>query len=128
MILFYAVIISIPQDYVDAGRVDGAGHWAVFRHIKLPLLGATIAMVAIITYIGDFNAFELIYTMKGGAPGPSYATDILGTLFFREFFGWRFQPGDSGVGAAVGCLTLAFILAGVGIYMVSRRRVQNYEL
>ena len=127
MILFYAVLISIPSDLLDAAEVDGASQLSIFRHVKLPLLVPTIAMVMILTYIGAFNAFELIFTLKGGAPGPTYATDVLGTLFYREFFGWRFQPGDAGKGAAVGVLTLVFILIGVVGYIVARRRVRSYE-
>ena len=127
MILFYAVLITIPQDLLDAAKVDGAGYWATFLRVKLPLLWPTVAMISVITYISDFNAFELIYTLKGGAPGPTYATDVLGTLFFREFFGWRFEPGNAGVGAAVGCLTLLFILIGVAGYAAVRRRMQSYE-
>ncbi len=127
MILFYAVLITIPQELIDAARVDGAGIWATFRRVKLPLLWPTIAMISIVTFISDFNAFELIYTLKGGAPGPTYATDVLGTLFFREFFGWRFQPGNPGVGAAVGCVTVVVIFLGVLVYIAARRRMQTYE-
>ena len=127
MILFYAVLIAIPRDLLDAAEVDGASQRKIFRHVELPLLVPTIAMVAILTYISAFNAFELIFTLKGGAPGPSFSPDVLGTLFYREFFGWRFQPGDAGTGAAVGVLTLAFILIGVGSYIFVRRRMQSYE-
>jgi raffinose/stachyose/melibiose transport system permease protein len=127
MILFYAVLIAIPPDLLDAAEVDGASQRQTFRHVKLPLLIPTIAMVAILTYISAFNAFELIFTLKGGAPGPAFSTDVLGTLFYREFFGYRFQPGDAGKGAAVGVMTLAFILIGVGSYVVVRRRMQTYE-
>jgi raffinose/stachyose/melibiose transport system permease protein len=129
MVLFYAVLISIPQDLVEAARVDGASAWQVFWRIKFPLLLPTVGMVSVVTYVANMNAFDLIYTVKGALAGPNFATDIMGTLFFRTFFGFQLQRGSTTMGATVATMMFLLILAGVLAYFFGwHRRVQTYEL
>ena len=129
MLLFYAVLIAIPNDLLDAARVDGATARQTFRHVKLPLVLPTLGVISIITYIANFNAFELVYTAKGPLAGPNYATDIMGTLFYREFFGYQSKLGSPEIGATIASITLFVILAGVFVYLrYWRRRVTTYEL
>ncbi|MFO7959834.1 MAG: sugar ABC transporter permease [Nitriliruptoraceae bacterium] len=129
MILFYAVLISIPEDLVEAARVDGASGWSVFWRIKFPLLLPTVGMVSVVTYVANMNAFDLIYTVKGALAGPDFSTDIMGTLFFRTFFGFQLQRGSSTMGATVATLMFLLILAGILLYFFGwHRRVQTYEL
>jgi raffinose/stachyose/melibiose transport system permease protein len=129
MILFYAVIISIPEELVEAARVDGASAWQVFWRIKFPLLLPTVGMVSVVTYVANMNAFDLIYTVKGALAGPDFAADIMGTLFFRTFFGFQLQRGSSTMGATVATMMFLLILAGILLYFFGwHRRVQTYEL
>ncbi|WP_342674235.1 sugar ABC transporter permease [Nitriliruptor alkaliphilus] len=129
MILFYAVIISIPEDLVEAARVDGASGWQVFWRIKFPLLLPTVGMVSVVTYVANMNAFDLIYTVKGALAGPDFSTDIMGTLFYRTFFGFQLQRGSSTMGATVATMMFLLILAGIVLYFFGwHRRVQTYEL
>ena len=81
-----------------------------------------------LTYVGNFNAFDLIYTVKGALAGPNFATDIMGTLFYRTFFGFQLQLGNPTMGATVSTMMFLIILCGVGIYLAWQRRVQTYEL
>ena len=117
MMLIYAALIAIPDDLVDAATVDGAGPWRIFCQIKLPLILPTLGVVAILTFVGNFNAFDLIYTVKGAIAGPNFATDILGTLFYRTFFGYQLQPGSPTMGATVATVMLIIILAGVLLFL-----------
>ena len=87
MLLFYAALISIPEELNEAAMVDGASQWRVFWRIKFPLILPTVGIVTILTYVGNFNAFDLIYTTQGALAGPNFSTDILGTFFYRTFFG-----------------------------------------
>jgi hypothetical protein len=84
MMLIYAALLNIPEDLSDAATVDGANQWHVFWYVKLPLILPTLGIVAILTFVGNFNAFDLIYTIKGAIAGPNFATDILGTFFYRK--------------------------------------------
>ena len=127
MMLIYAALLNIPEDLVDAATVDGANQWHVFWSIKLPLILPTLGVVTILTFVGNFNAFDLIYTIKGALAGPNFGTDILGTFFYRTFFGNQLQPGSPTMGAAVATMMLLIILVGVLAFLFGvQRRMQHY--
>ncbi len=129
MILFYAALIGIPDELTEAARVDGATSWETFWRVKFPLILPTVGIVGILTFVGNFNAFDLIYTMKGANAGPDFATDIMGTFFYRTFFGQQLQLGNPTMGATVAAMMFLIILTGVLIYMfLWAQRVQTYEL
>lgn len=129
MILFYAVLISIPDELIEAATVDGAGTWSTFWRVKFPLILPTVGIVSVITYVANMNAFDLIYTVKGALAGPDFASDIMGTLFFRTFFGFQLQQGSSTMGATVATMMFLLILAGVLAYFYGwQRRIQSYQL
>ncbi len=127
MMLIYAALLNIPDDLVDAATVDGANQWHVFWSIKLPLILPTLGVITILTFVGNFNAFDLIYTVKGALAGPNFASDILGTFFYRTFFGYQLQPGSPTMGAAVATMMLLIILVGVLAFLFGvQRRMQHY--
>jgi raffinose/stachyose/melibiose transport system permease protein len=128
MILFLAALIRIPEDLVEAAKVDGAGPWKIFWRIKFPLILPTVGLVAVLTFVGNFNAFELIYAAQGAIAGPNFSSDILGTFFFRTFFGYQLQPPDQFMGATVAGVMLVIILTGVLVYLlVWQRRLQEVQ-
>jgi raffinose/stachyose/melibiose transport system permease protein len=87
----------------------------------------TLGVVSILTFVGNFNAFDLIYAMKGAQAGPNGATDILGTFFYRTFFGYQLQAGNPTMGAAVATMMLIIILIGVLFYLFGvQRRLQHH--
>ncbi len=129
MILFFAALIGIPEELMEAARVDGASGWQTFWRIKFPLILPSVGIVAILTFVGNFNAFDLIYTMKGANAGPDFSTDIMGTLFYRTFFGQQLQLGNTTMGATVAAMMFLIILSGVLIYMfLWQRRIQTVEM
>jgi raffinose/stachyose/melibiose transport system permease protein len=129
MMLFYAALIGIPDELVEAATVDGATGWQTFWKVKFPLILPTVGIVTILTYVGNFNAFDLIYTVQGALAGPNFSTDIMGTFFYRTFFGQQLQLGDPYMGATVATVMFLIILAGVAAYMFGyQRKVQTYEL
>src|SRR5205085_11727859 len=121
-------LIAIPDELVEAARVDGAGAWGTFWRIKFPLILPSVGIVAVLTFVGNFNAFDLIYATKGALAGPNFATDLLGTLFYRTFFGFQLQLGNPTMGATVSTMMFLIILCGVALYFAWQRRVQTYEL
>jgi raffinose/stachyose/melibiose transport system permease protein len=128
MILFYTSLIGIPDELLEAARVDGSSKVQVFWRIKFPLVLPMVGIVAVLTFVGNFNAFDLIYTMKGALAGPDFSTDIMGTLFYRTFFGQQLQLGNPTMGATVAAMMFLIILIGVLIYSLWQRRVQTYQL
>ena len=129
MMLIYAALIAIPEDIVEAALVEGATPWRIFWSIRLPLILPTLGLVTILTFVANFNAFDLIYTVKGALAGPNYSTDILGTLFYRTFFGYQSQVASPTMGAAVATLMFLVILVGVALYFLAvQRRLQRFAL
>lgn len=130
LLLTYAALLNIPESLTEAARVDGARQMTIFWRIKLPLIWPTIGMVSILTFVGNFNAFDLVYVIGSGPLGPpNFSTDILGTFFYRTFFGFQLQQGDPTMGAAVATIMFLIILAAVMVYFyVVQRRLQRYEL
>lgn len=129
MMLIYAALLSVPEDIIEAAHAEGAGALRIFWEIKLPLIYPTLGLVTILTFVANFNAFDLIYSVKGALAGPDYSTDILGTLFYRTFFGYQSQVGSTSMGAAVATLMFLVILTGVGLYFFAvQRRLTRYAL
>jgi raffinose/stachyose/melibiose transport system permease protein len=127
MMLIYAALLNIPEELTDAARVDGLGQFRIFWHIKLPLVLPTIGLVSVLTFVANFNAFDLIYSVKGALAGPNFASDILGTFFYRTFFGFQLQLGNPTMGAAVATVMFFIILVGVCFYLfVIQRRLRRY--
>ncbi len=129
MMLIYAALLAVPDEIVEAAHAEGAGALRIFWDIKLPLIWPTLGLVTILTFVANFNAFDLVYSVKGALAGPNYATDILGTFFYRTFFGYQAQIGSPTMGAAVATMMFLVILAGVGVYFYFvQRKLTRYEL
>ena len=112
MMLFIAGMQSISKDVYEASTIDGCSPWQDLYYITLPLLKPVIFIVTILTFVGNFSAFEIVYAMQGSLAGPNYATDILGTFFYRTAFGsYGGVAPDMGLGAAIA--TCMFLLIGV---------------
>ncbi|KGE71027.1 carbohydrate ABC transporter permease [Spirochaeta lutea] len=117
MMIFLAGLQNIPEDLYEAAAIDGASEWTVFWRIKLPLLSPIIGVVSILTFTGNFNAFDVVYAMTGANGPPNYATDILGTYFYRIGIAGQHPVGipDMGLGAAVASVIFLILFLGVMI-------------
>ncbi|WP_292933229.1 sugar ABC transporter permease [Noviherbaspirillum sp.] len=128
MVLMYAAMLSIPTEILEAAEIDGIVGLQQFFKIKLPLLWPSVGVVAILTFVSNFNSFDLIYTAQGVSAGPNYSTDILGTLLYRTFFGAQFQFGDPHMGATIATMMFLIILAVVCVYLFFvQRKLQRYQ-
>lgn len=128
MMLIYAALLSIPEEVLEAGECDGLSGMASFWKIKLPLILPSIGIISILTFVGNFNAFDLIYTTQGALAGPDYSTDILGTLLYRTFFGFQLQLGDPYMGSAIATGMFVIILMGVCLYFFTiQTRMRRYQ-
>jgi multiple sugar transport system permease protein len=115
MIIFIAGLQSIPQRLYEAAEIDGAGNFARFRHITLPLLAPTFLFVTVITMIGYFQLFAEPYVMTQG--GPADSTLSVALLMFQEGFRWW----NLGYAAAVAFMLFLIILAGTAVQLKLRR-------
>ncbi len=129
MMLIYAALLAIPEELTEAADLDGVTGFSQFWKIKLPLILPTIGICSILTFVGNFNAFDLIYTVQGALAGPNFSTDILGTFLFRTFFGNQLQLGDQNMGATIATAMFLIILAGVSAYLFGvQNRMRRYQL
>jgi len=123
--MFLAGLNNIPEELYEASEIAGASSWQVFRHIKIPLLMPVIGIVTTLTFVGNFNAFDVVFSMANVNGAPKYSTDILGTFFYRMGIAGEHPVAnpDPGVGAAVA--TITFILLAVGVALF--RRITDTE-
>jgi raffinose/stachyose/melibiose transport system permease protein len=129
MIFLYSALLAIPDDIIEAARLDGASGTRIFWRMKFPLIKPQFGLITILTFIWTFNGFDIVFALNGCAPGPNYSTDILGTLFYRNFFGCSTQQGDLNLGAATASVIFLVILAvTAGYFVVLQRRLKVYEL
>jgi raffinose/stachyose/melibiose transport system permease protein len=128
MMLIYAALLSIPDEILEAAECDGITGMSQFWKIKLPLILPSIGIISVLTFVGNFNAFDLIYSSQGALAGPNYATDILGTFLYRTFFGFQLQIGDPNMGSTIASIMFLIILAGVCFYLfIVQRRLRRYQ-
>ena len=128
MMLIYAALLSIPDEILEAAEMDGITGTAQFWKIKLPLILPSIGIISILTFVGNFNAFDLIYVAQGALAGPDFSTDILGTFLYRTFFGFQLQLGDPYMGSAIAGAMFGIILLGVCVYLFGiQTRLRRYQ-
>ncbi|HEV8638586.1 MAG TPA: sugar ABC transporter permease [Chloroflexota bacterium] len=86
MVIFLAGLQGIPEELYEAAAIDGAGWWARFRHVTLPMLSSTTFFVLVVSVINSFQVFEATYVMTQG--GPANATLTLSYYIFQNAFEW----------------------------------------
>ena len=107
---------------------DGIVGWSQFFRIQMPLILPTIGIVSILTFVGTFQGFELVYVSQTAMAGPNFSTDLLGTFLFRTFFGVQLQAGDLSMGATLATVIFLIILICVAIYLAFvQSRLRRYQ-
>ena len=106
MTLFCVGLQGIPQAYLDAARVDGAGAWQRFRRVTFPLLRHVTLFVLVSGIIGAFQVITYVYVLTGG--GPIHATDVVVYRMYQT--AWEFA--QFGSASALAVLVLV-VLGGV---------------
>lgn len=84
MILYLAGLKNLDPSLIEAGRVDGATGWTMFRHIIFPLLGPITVVIVVISIIDSLRAFDLVSVMTRG--GPAGASNVLANFMYIEAF------------------------------------------
>jgi len=115
-ILLLAGLQAIPLDLYMAARVDGAGSWAMFRRITLPLLMPIILIVLTFRTMDAFRVFDAVYVLTGGGPGNS--TETLSIYAYKMLF----QTLQFGYGSAVACGIFSLIASVTVVYLLILRR------
>lgn len=116
IILISAGFSRMPNDVLEAGRLDGAGEWKLFTKIMLPMMSDLFRTLIILWIVQSLQAFAFVYIMTGG--GPFFSTDIPATLMYRT----AFEQADFGYAAAMGMvLVVLLLLAALGLNKLLKR-------
>jgi alpha-glucoside transport system permease protein len=116
MVILSAALRGIPQETIEAARIDGAGEVRIFFTIMIPQIVTTILVVWTTITIHVLKVFDIVYAMTNG----EYQTQVLGNLMYR----WTFIAGDSGRGAAI---AIVILLAVTPIMIWNIRRARASE-
>jgi multiple sugar transport system permease protein len=121
VIIFLAGLQAIPTDLLDAASVDGAGRWARFRNVVLPLLTPSIFFTGVLSLIGAFQVFDQIFVLQ--RPRPTDATITI--VYFIYENGFKFFK----MGYATAASWVLFVIVAVftAIYFRSQNRWVHYQ-
>lgn len=122
MVIFLSGLQTIPDELVEAARIDGASNWQVFRHVTWPLLTPSVNTNLLLNIIGSLQAWQLVWVLLGWKSG----TQVLGYLVYAIGFG---ATGSMSVGfrqgfAAAASIVLFIIVLIFGLttqYYLQRR-------
>jgi len=114
LVILLAGLQGLPQDVIEAARVDGANAWQLTLRVITPLMRPILALTALLSIIGGLKVFDLVFIMTRG--GPTYSTEVLATMLYRE----AFELNHMGIASAVAVILVALVL--------SIARAQTYVL
>ena len=116
MVLLSSAIKGVPEDTVEAGRIDGAGERRIFFSIVVPQIWPTVITVFITVLIGVMKVFDVVYVTTNGA----FNTDVIGRRFFDEMF----TQGNNGYASAIVVILMIAIIP-ILIYQVRHFRAEE---
>ena len=116
MVLLSSAIKGVPEDTLEAARIDGASEWQIFWQVTIPQIWGTIVTVFITVLILVMKVFDIVYVLTNGRNN----TDVIANMFFREMFTNR----DAGRATALIVVLLVAIIP-ILIYQVRDFRKQE---
>jgi raffinose/stachyose/melibiose transport system permease protein len=105
MVLLLAGIQNVPSELYEAATLDGATERQSFWHITLPSISKVLVTATLITMIGAFKVFDLVYILTGG--GPANASQVLGTYLYNQ----AFTQARMGYACAIAVVLLIFAMS-----------------
>ncbi|MDP9936759.1 raffinose/stachyose/melibiose transport system permease protein [Paenarthrobacter nicotinovorans] len=111
MIIYLSGLQGIPEEILESSELDGAGVFARFRHVMLPMLNAAITVAVALPTIMTLRVFDQVMGLTNG--GPAQVTETLATQIYRQ----SFASGNYGYGAAI-ALVLTVLIAAVAVAQI----------
>ncbi|MEM6716743.1 MAG: sugar ABC transporter permease [Cyanobacteria bacterium P01_C01_bin.147] len=116
MVLLSSAVKGIPQDVVEAARIDGANEFQIFWRITIPMISSTIIVVSTTIIVLVLKVFDIVFVMTGG----NLDTDVIASRMIKEMFNFR----NFGRGSAIAVILL---LAVIPVMVANIRRFQQQE-
>jgi raffinose/stachyose/melibiose transport system permease protein len=110
IIIYYAALKGVPDEIIEAAKIDGATPLQIAYKIKLPLIAPVIKVTIVLAIVGSLKYFDLIYVMTGG--GPNGASEVMASYMYKE----AFKTYNFGYGSAIGfalliiCLVMTWVI------------------
>jgi N-acetylglucosamine transport system permease protein len=123
VVLFGAAIEGIPAELFEAARLDGAGRWATFWRVTLPLVRESVQVAFVYLGIAALDAFAVVQVMTVGPGGPDGATEVIGLSLYRTAFTY----GKFGYASAMG-VALFFATLTLAVLALRAGRRERLEL
>lgn len=123
MVIFLAGLAEVPQSLYEVADIDGAGRWAKFRHVTLPMLTPTILFNLVMGLIGAFQYFTQVYVMTAGKGTPVDSTMLYALYLYRNSFYYL----RMGYASAMAWLLFLVILSATLLVLVSSKRWVHYH-
>ncbi|WP_229074639.1 carbohydrate ABC transporter permease [Actinoplanes sp. DH11] len=123
VVLFRAAIDAIPRELFEAAVLDGAGRWATFRGVTLPLVRESVQVAFVYLGIVALDGFVLVQIMTVGPGGPDGATEVVGLTLYRTAFTY----GKFGYATAMG-VALFFAALTFAVLALRRGRDEIVEM
>jgi multiple sugar transport system permease protein len=105
MLMVLAALQTVPEELVDAARVDGAGSWQTLLHVILPYIRGTLMVAGLFRLIDSIKAFPLIYLLTDGGPGS--VTEVTNYYAFQQAFNFSYLGFSAAITAVLVAATLA---------------------
>ncbi len=121
MLIFLAALQGVPEQLLEAAQIDGAGTWAKFRHVTLPMISPSILFNLVMGVIGALQVFVSAFVTTQG--GPSYAT----WFFALHIYNQAFKYFRMGYGSALAWMFVVILLFFTWLQMNYSRRWVYYE-
>jgi raffinose/stachyose/melibiose transport system permease protein len=109
ILIYYAALKNVPDEVIEAAKIDGANALQIAFRIKLPLISGVFKVTIMLAVVGSLKYFDLIYVMTGG--GPNGASEVMASYMYKE----AFKLNNFGYGSAIGfgllviCLVMTWL-------------------
>jgi raffinose/stachyose/melibiose transport system permease protein len=118
-VIFFAALRQVPEEQIEAARLDGASFFQMMRYVLVPGIMPTITLMMVMTVIWSFLVFDFVYILTQG--GPAFSSEVLSTMAYRNAF------YDLNVGQAA---AVALIISLIGLVATSfyiRLQAREYK-
>lgn len=113
-VIFLQGLRTLDREQIEAATIDGAGPFRRFRKIIVPALSDQVTLLVVMSIIGSFKVFDIVYVMTKG--GPDHASEVIATYMYWQ----SFMNGSLGYGAALAVMLTA-VVAGASLAMMALR-------
>ncbi len=113
-VIFLQGLRTLDREQIEAATIDGAGPFRRFRKIIVPALSDQVTLLVVMSIIGSFKVFDIVYVMTKG--GPDHASEVIATYMYWQ----SFMNGSLGYGAALAVM-LTVVVAGASLAMIALR-------